>query len=120
MKTSFLFLLMLTLLTFSCTKEANTVKVSYQLDTSTLTGDHFYVSYVTATGDTITEHEHPGFNYSFNAAKPFNAYIKAEVNPIDSYDFTVKIVVDGTIVQQQKASTASGGIATIVLNYLIQ
>ncbi len=120
MKTNFLLLVIVTVLIFGCKKEADTVNVSYQLNASTLTGDHFYVSYITETGDTITEHEHPGFNYSFTTAKPFNTYIKAEVNPIDSYDFTVKIVVDGNIVQQQTASTASGAVATIVLKYAAQ
>ncbi len=78
------------------------------------------MSYITETGDTITEHEHPGFNYSFTTAKPFNAYIKAAINPIDSYDFTIRIAVDGNIVQQQSVSTASGAIATIALKYAAQ
>ena len=82
--------------------------VEYQLHTSSITGDHFYVSFTDVKGDTITNHEHDGWKYSFSTTKPFNAYLKAQVYPIDIYDLTIKILVDGKVVKQTSASTASG------------
>lgn len=116
-RTLFLFFFF-TLSLLSCKKESdNTINVAYQLETSGLTGDHFFVSYVIETGDTITEHQHPGWNYSFSIQKPFSTYLKAEVIPIDSYDFSIKIVVDGNIAEQASASTASGAKQVISISH---
>jgi hypothetical protein len=109
------FVLMLAII--SCKKENNTVAIQYQLETSAVTGDHFFVSYVNEKGDTVTQHEHPGWKYTFKAKSPFNAYLKAEVNPIDVYVLTLKIVENGSVVQQKEVSTASGGIKTLVLSH---
>ena len=112
-----LFLFFLVAVFAGCKKEATTVDLQYQLDTTVPTGDHFFVSYLNERGDTITEHEHYGWRYSFTGNKPANAYIKASVNPIDSYDLTMRIVVNGAVVKETTTNTASGGIKTISLAY---
>ena len=102
----------------SCKKEdAGRVNIEYQLQTSSITGDHFFVSYLNNTADTIIEHQHPGWTQAFTVTKPFNAYLKAEVNPIDTYEFTIRILVDGQVVAQDSASTASGAVQTISIAY---
>jgi len=107
----------LTIAIISCKKESNSIAIEYQLETSEVTGDHFFVSYVNEKGDTITQHEHPGWKYSFNAKGTFSAYLKAEVNPIDVYVLTIKILQNGSVVQQKEISTASGGIKTLLLTH---
>lgn len=101
-----------------CSKESsNTVNVEYRLDASVNTADHFYVTYLNEHADTVVEHQHGGWKYSFKAARPFNAYLQSYVNPIDKYVFTIKILVDGNVIRQDSASTASGAIQTIRLDY---
>jgi hypothetical protein len=112
----YLLLFVFGIIFIGCSKEVKQVDVEYQLDATVPTGDHFYVNYITAKGDTVVEHEHYGWKYSFKATKPFNAYLRAEVNPIDAYEFTIRILVDGKIVQQQTASTVSAGIKVISIS----
>ena len=102
----------------SCSKEENKVEIRYQLETSAATGDHFFVSYINATNDTITEHAHPGWTTSFAVSKPFNAFIKTEVIPIDNYNFTVTIARNGEVIKSGTASTASGAKTTIILEHI--
>ncbi|MDB5247733.1 MAG: hypothetical protein JWQ40_2127 [Segetibacter sp.] len=114
-----LFTLLLAMICFpGCSKESsNTVNVEYQLEASINTADHFYVTYLSEHGDTIVEHQHGGWKYSFSATKPFKAYLEAQVYPIDNYVFTIKILRDGNIVQRDSASTASGARKAIRLAY---
>lgn len=100
-----------------CSKESGTVELRYQLETSSPTGDHFYVTYLDANGDSVTEHEHPGFDTAFIVSRPFRAFFNAEVNPIDNYTFTIRILENNRVVGEQSASTASGAVTTLTLNY---
>ena len=116
-----LFLLSFLLCVFlfiSCNKKSdNTAKVEYQLNTSSITGDHFFVSYTNERGDTIHEHQHWGWKYPFAATKPFNAFLAVEVNPLDKYVLTIRLLVDGQEVRQDTVSTSLPGVKKMQLAY---
>jgi hypothetical protein len=101
-----------------CSKEtSNTVNVEYQLETSDPTADHFYVTYLDKNADTVVQHQHSGWKHSLNVTKPFNAYLQAQVHPINKYVFTIKILIDGQVVQQDSATITTGAKKTIRLAY---
>jgi len=104
----------------ACSKESsNMVNVEYQLETSLSTADHFYVTYINERSDTVVEHQHGGWKYSFKATKPFNAYLQARVYPIDNYVFAIKMLRDGRVVREDSASTNStAAIQSIHLAYM--
>jgi hypothetical protein len=108
-----MFLLLVCLV--GCSKESsNKVSIEYQLDASINTADHFYVTYLNQHRDTVVEHQHTGWKYSFSTTKPFNAYLQARVYHIDHYTFTIKILRDGKVVQEDSASTAAPGAIEII------
>ena len=117
---TFTTLMVVVLLMISCKKEVKQAEVEYQLETSSPTGDHFDLTYVNELNDTLTHHEHPGWKYAFKTNTPYNAYIKADVHPIDSYTFTIKILVNGEVVQQASANTNSGAHTTIKINHTVK
>ena len=114
---TFLLICIFAISLLSCKKDVEQAVVEYQLDTSIPTGDHFFVNYLNEKGDTIVEHQHYGWRYPFNVAKPLNTYLKADVNPIDKYKLTIRILVNGTIVKQDSISIFSGGKRSLILQY---
>jgi hypothetical protein len=51
----------------------------------------------------------------FQCNKTIQCLFKAEVYPIDIYDLTIKILVDGKVVKQTAASTGSGTNTIIIM-----
>jgi hypothetical protein len=114
---SLFILIILTLVISACSKETSTTEIEYHLETTKPTGDHFYVSYTNENGDTISEHQHYGWKYTFKTTKPFGAFFKTEVNPIDVYVLTTRIVANGNVVKEGSLSTATAGNKILSLSF---
>jgi hypothetical protein len=114
----FLTLTVLVVIFYGCSKEKNnTSTIEYQLDASDITADHFYVRYLNEHLDTVFQHQHTGWRYSFSTARPAKAFLEAQVYPVDKYIFTIKILKDGKVVQQDSASTFTGTRKSIRIAY---